>query len=39
MRAGSVILVPGEVSQTAPRGGVIYQITPGNNAPSPPPVV
>ena len=39
MRAASVILVPGGVSQAAACDGVFYQIPAGNNAPNPPPGV
>ena len=39
MRAASVILVPGGVSQAADCDGVFYQIPAGNSAPNPPPGV
>ena len=39
MRAASVILVPGGVSQEAACDGVFYQIPAGNSAPNPPPGV
>ena len=39
MRAGSVILVPGGVSQAAACDGILYQISAGNNEPNPPPGV
>ena len=35
MRAGSVILVPGGVSQTAACDGILYQISAGNNVSNP----
>ena len=39
MRAGSVILVPGGVSQAAACDGILYQIPAGNIVPNPPPGV
>ena len=39
MRAGSVTLVPGGVSQAAACDGILYQIAAGNSVPNPPPGV
>ena len=39
MKAGSVILVPGGVSQAVACEGIFYKIPAGNNVPNPPPGV
>ena len=39
MKAGSVIFVPGGVSQAVACEGIFYKIPAGNNAPNPPPGV